>query len=192
MIGLKKLSKGLAVGVLLTGFVFTGLFSSGCTHTTQADSISTEQQQYKQLLNQTIDLAKKGYVINTEKEEIKLGSFGTEVKKKFGEPDNDDSVYYVYSKKNLEFYLDETDGTPENKKPVVTIATTDKRYEKVTYQQVTEALKGYKKESENKGDDGNLYVTYQVGSNYLSFIFIYDKNGQNPDTIKEVSVHQTL
>lgn len=189
---MKKLSKGLAVGVLLTGFVFTGLFSSGCTHTTQADSISTEQQQYKQLLNQTIDLAKKGYVINTEKEEIKLGSFGTEVKKKFGEPDNDDSVYYVYSKKNLEFYLDETDGTPENKKPVVTIATTDKRYEKVTYQQVTEALKGYKKESENKGDDGNLYVTYQVGSNYLSFIFIYDKNGQNPDTIKEVSVHQTL
>lgn len=159
----------------------------GCS-LSDASADSTQQKNDQQVLDKTIDLAKQGYAINTEKEKIKLGSTGSEVKKKFGQPDNNDSsTYYVYSKKRLQFFLDETEGTPENKRPVISIGTTDRRYENITYKQVQEALKGYKKVSERKGEDA-IYVTYLVGSNFLVFDFYYDEKGQNPDTIKEVHV----
>lgn len=164
----------------LTGFVG---YSS-----IEASANSPQKEEYKQVLDKTIDLAKQGYVINTEKEKIKLGSTGAEVKEKFGEPDFKDSpTYYVYNKKRLQFNLDETEGTPDNKRPVVTITTTDQRYYEITYKQVQEALKGYKKLSESKGEDG-VYVTYQVDSNFLEFVFYYDDKGENPFTIKEVNV----
>lgn len=177
---MKKWFKGWVVVAFALTLVIAGVAVNGTT--VDASSDSTQQ-----VLKKTIDLAKKGYAINTEKENIKLGSTGSEVKEKFGEPDYDDSVYYIYSKKRLQFFLDETEGTPENKRPVVTIVTNDQRYENITYEQVKAALKGYKKVSESKGEDA-VYVTYQVGSNFLTFDFYYDDKGENPDTIKEVNI----
>ena len=162
----------------MTVFAIIALFVSGCTQTTSVDSQQKKQEsnenqqsanekqpssnEHQQLLDQTMKLAEKGYAINTEKEDIKLGTLGPEVLKKFGKPDDgeEESVFLTYSKKHLEIYLLEDEGTPKEKKPVVTISTTDQRYEKITYQQVIETVKGYKKVSESKGEDG-VYVTYQ-------------------------------
>ena len=159
-------------------------------HLSEVHADSAQQQSAKQVLEKTIALAKKGYAINTEKEKIKLGSTALEVKKKFGQPDHQDSpTYYVYSKKRLEFLLEETAGIPDNQRKVVSIGTTDQRYDNITYQQVQAALEGYQKVSETKGEDA-VYVTYRVGSNFLTFDFYYDHEGQNPDTIKQVHVQK--
>jgi len=159
-----------------------------------ASVVSAQHQQAELVLKKTVALAKRGYAINTKKENIKLGSTAAEVKQKYGQPDFSDSpTYLVYSEKRLEFFLEETMGIPDNQRRVVGrvvgIVTTDHRYENITYQQVKTVLARYPKVSEVKGEDA-VYVTYRVGFYFLTFAFYYDRLGQDPDTIKEVHIQK--
>nr|WP_255724603.1 DUF4309 domain-containing protein [Shimazuella soli] len=115
----------------------------------------------------------------TNSENFSIGSKTKDIVKKWGKPDQgSDAEYLGYNKRKIGFFA--TSGR------VNLIVSNDKKYSGITYKEVKRELG--KPSKERKGEDG-IYVTYKAGKHALEIAFYYNKAGNAPDTIKEVSVY---
>ncbi|WP_028778616.1 DUF4309 domain-containing protein [Shimazuella kribbensis] len=170
---MKNTTKKIVVTTLLTGIALTGLLPIVTHATTPNTKIVQTQQNHRQTIEQTMTLAKQGKTINSEN--FAIGSNGSDIKKKWGKPTSGDSTYLKYEKKKIMFLL--SDGK------VSEILSEDKRYEKITYDEVKQVLGNPKQET--KGEDA-IYVRYLAGKHQIDFAFNYDKTGKKADTLKAV------
>jgi hypothetical protein len=171
---MRKISMIIVVATLLVGVTMISLASF--TYAAPLTKQAQQEQDHRSIILKTAQLATQGKAINSES--FAIGSNGLDIQKKWGKPDpNSSEDVYMYSKRNIEFFL--------SKSIVTHIVSYDKRYEKITYKEVKKTLGEPSKET--RGDDG-VYTTYECGKKLLVISFYYDKAGKNPDTINQVVV----
>lgn len=172
---MKKMTKVVVAAAVFAGGVFGTLFTADITSAATNTKIVSVQEDHKQIISQTVKLAKKGKTINSGK--FGIHSSGKEIRKAWGEPDEgSDDQYLYYSKRKIEFVL--------NDDKVVFINSYDQRFANISIAEVRENVPG--KPIEKSGEDA-YYLEYQLGKHVLEFAFYYDAKGK-PDTIKEVYV----
>ncbi|WP_028778202.1 DUF4309 domain-containing protein [Shimazuella kribbensis] len=172
---MKTMTKTILATTLVVSAAFTGF--AAVTHAAPKTEVVQIQKNHKLTLEQTMVKGKQGKAINSEN--FGLGSRGKDIKKKWGKPTSEDESYLEYTNKRILFILE--------KGKVNNVFTQDKRYDGITYAEVTKTLGKPAKTAE--GEDG-VYASYKAGKNTVTFAFYYDKTGTKADTIKDVAVYK--
>lgn len=150
-------------------FFLLSILLIGCTNEAKQMNSNTQNQtkpttptsnlnSTEQIIQNTLDLANDGKVINSES--FGLNTSATEIKQKWGKPDTSNSEWIAYFKREIEF------GLKQDK--VMWVRSTDKKFLNITLAEV-EKIAG-KPKSETKGDD-RTYIDYKKGGYLLAFVF---------------------
>lgn len=176
---MKKMAKVMVAAAVLAGGVFGTFTAADVTHAAPNTNIVIAQQNHKQVIEQTVELAKKGKAINSGK--FGLQSSGQQIQKEWGKPDGEsDQNYLSYKKRQIDFEL-------KNDK-VKQIITYDKKYDDITFEEVDEAVGTSADRTDLRYGEDGVYLTYKLGNRVLEFVFYYDDAGKEASTVKEVYV----
>lgn len=177
---MKKMAKVMVAAAVLAGGVFGSFTVADVTHAAPNTKIVTTQQNHKQVIEQTVELAKKGKAINSGK--FGLQSSGKQIQKEWGKPDGEltDQNYLSYKKRRIDFEL-------KNDK-VKQMITYDNKYDDITFEEVDKTVGDSADRTDLRYGEDGVYLTYTFGSRVLEFVFYYDDAGREPSTVKEVYV----